>query len=218
MSYGSCDAKLRRELVNYQKKLAGKVILKDMFKKLEYVGGVDQAYNSDEVVSVICIYKFPELEQVEVEHLFDKVDFKYMPGLLSFREGPPILKAYKKLKTKPDVLFVNGNGIMHFRFIGLASHIGVELDIPTIGVTQNLLCGKVIDGKVVYKGKHVGYEYHSKAGCRPIYVSPGHKVSLSSSLRITKSCITKYKLPLPLHDADRLSKRFIKVESNVCKS
>lgn len=213
MGYGAGDdasLSLRKRLMQYQEELARKIVLKDSFSKLDYVGGVDQAYYGDEVVSVICIHSYPDLEIVEVKHLFDKVKFKYIPGFLSFREGPPIIKVYSKLDVKPDVLLVNGNGIMHFRYIGLASHVGVLLNIPTIGVTQNLLCGKVIHGKVVYKGRHVGYEYQSKKGCKPIYISPGHMISSRSSLNIVKNCITKYKLPLPLHIADRLSKRFIK--------
>jgi len=192
-----------------QEDLSSKVILKDMFGDLKSIGGVDLAYKGNLGVCIIAIFDYKRMEQEHIFHLYDKVDFPYIPGFLSFREGPLIKKLYARLEQKPDMLLVNGNGILHPRFIGLASHIGVELDIPTIGGTQHLLCGNVKEDGRIYMGKRqVGYAY-SKDAHHPIYISPGHKVSLKSSLKIVKRCITGHKLPEPLYIADKLSKQLI---------
>ena len=192
-----------------QEDLSSRVILKDMFGDLKLIGGVDLAYKGNVGVCIIAIFDYKSMKQEHVFHLYDKVDFPYIPGFLSFREGPLIKKLYISLEQKPDILLVNGNGILHPRFIGLASHIGVELDTPTIGVTRHLLCGNVKEDGRIYIGKRqVGYTYPKDAH-HPIYISPGHKVSLKSSLKIVKHCINRHKLPEPLYIADRLSKQLI---------
>lgn len=193
-----------------QEKLAGKVILRDEFNEIRLIGGADLAYRGDNAVCVITLFDFRNMEQIDKLHIYDNATFPYIPTYLSFREGPTIMKAYAKLAKKPDILLVNGNGILHPRFMGIASHIGVGLGIPTIGVAQHLLCGEVKNnGKIYLDERHVGYSYVSKIGCAPIFISPGHKVSVPSSLKIIKMCIREHKLPEPLHAADKLSKQMI---------
>jgi len=155
------------------------------------------------VAGVVLDYK--NLETIEIKIIKTHLDFPYTPTFLSFREGPPIINLYKKLKTRPDVLIINGHGISHPLFCGIASHIGVLLDKTTIGVAQNRLCGnykepkKIGDfSKIYYKNRIVGYVYKSKESCRPIFISPGHKISLKSVLNTVKNCIKTNKLPLPL--------------------
>jgi len=142
---------------------------------------------------------------MEIKIIKTHLDFPYIPTFLSFREGYPIIKLYKKLKTKPDIMIINGHGIAHPLFCGIATHVGVLLDKPTIGVAQSRLCGDYREpkrlgdcSKITYKGMIVGYVYKSKEKCKPIFVSPGHRISLKSCLRIVKKCIKTHKLPLPL--------------------
>lgn len=206
-----------QNLFKLQEELASKLIIEDRFGKIQLIGGIDAAYSDDMAVCAVAVLDYHTLEPVESTYVHSRITFPYIPGLLSFREGPIMKKAYSKLIRKPDVLMVNGNGLIHPRGLGIASHLGLMLDIPTIGVAQRLLCGEVgRNGKVFLKGKHVGYEYRSQGASTskmqrlgaPIYISPGHKVSLRSSLRIAKHCIKGHRLPEPLFLADRLSKEF----------
>ncbi len=188
-----------QRLKKKQLKLAQKVIVKDKFNKIKIIAAADQAFpNKERIISAIVSFSFPSLEEIERVYSIMKVDFPYISGFLSFREGPSIKAAFKKLKQKPDILLVDGNGILHQLQIGLASHIGVELNQPTIGVAKNLLCGKVKKGKVYFGERVVGFELKTWEHCNPIYISPGHMVSLNSSLKIAKKCLREHKLPEPL--------------------
>ncbi|MGB9634923.1 MAG: endonuclease V [Candidatus Micrarchaeia archaeon] len=199
------------DLIESQVRLSSQVIIEDMFDvdNVRFIGGADVAYSGEYGCGVLVVYEYPGFKLVDKAFFRSRVSFPYIPGFLSFRELPFIKTAYEKVHIKPDLLFINGNGILHFRFFGLASHTGVVLGVPTIGVSQNLLCGVVKKGKVYYRNRLVGYEYTSRRGCRPIYVSPGHNISLKTALSITKSCIHGHKLPEPLHVADKMSKSCI---------
>jgi deoxyribonuclease V len=141
-----------------------------------------------------------------VERVFsiDQVIFPYIPTFLSFREGPAIMSAFEKLKNRPDILMVDGAGINHPRRAGIATHIGVALDVPTIGITKKLLCGSgeepVDTGEaapLIFEGRQVGWLLRSIKRSRAIIVAPGHRVSLESSLSIVRSCLRGHKLPEP---------------------
>ena len=138
-----------KELVKIQGELAKGVITRDEFPEIRLIGGADQAFPRDNAVrSCVVVLDFENLKLVEKSLVEEVVDFPYLPGFLSFREGPPIIKAFKELKIKPDVLLVDGNGILHPRRIGLASHVGVRLNIPTIGVAKSLLCGEEKNNRI----------------------------------------------------------------------
>jgi len=194
------------ELKKIQEKLKKKIILKDVLsQKIKTIAGVDQAFLDNKIISSIVVLKTSSMDVLEKRHIIAKMNFPYIPGFLSFREGTPIIKAFKKLQNTPDLLLVDGNGILHPRGIGLASHVGVLLDISTIGVAKSLLCGKFKKIKevgshspVIYEERIIGYAYKSKKNCKPIFISPGYKVSLKTSLKIVKELIGKYKLPIPL--------------------
>lgn len=187
-----------------QLKLSKKVITKDSFEKLELIGGVDCAYNQDEVIAaiVVCDYKTMEVK----EKVFSAVKAKipYLKGFLAYREGPAISEAYAKLENKPDVMIFDGNGILHPRRCGLASHMGILLEQASIGTAKQLLIGEV-KGNIVYVDKEARADLvvtreHSK----PIYVSPGHKINLKTSVEIVRNCLRfPHKLPEPLHLAHR---------------
>ena len=196
---------LDKELVKIQEDLAKKVITRDEFSEIRLIGGVDQAFPEEDIVrSCAVVFDFENLKLVEKSLAEEKIDFPYVSGFLSFREGPSIIKAFKELRSKPDVLLVDGNGILHPRRIGLASHVGILLNTPTIGVAKSLLCGELKNNKIYVNGEARAHVFQSKEGCNPIYVSPGHRVSLDSSLKIVKKCMGKHKIPEPIRLAHEI--------------
>ncbi len=200
-----------RALIALQKKLANKAVLKNSVKHIRTVAGVDMAYAEKKSAAAIVVCDYKSMKVIETKTYVGRVMFPYIPGLLSFRELPAIKRVFAKLKHRPDILLINGNGILHMRYFGIASHAGVVLDVPAIGVVQNLLCGEVKNRYVYYKGRVVGYRY-TRRGYAPIYISPGHKVSLRGSISIVKKCMREHKLPEPLYIADRLSKDIARKE------
>lgn len=141
------------------------------------------------------------------------IRFPYIPGFLSFREIPPLLKALKKLTVSPDVIFCDGQGIAHPRRIGLASHLGITLGKPSIGCAKNKLCGthdtlpleKGSWVPLIHEGSVVGVVYRSRKGVKPIYISPGHLTDIPSSIALVELCLGRYRIPEPLRRAHILS-------------
>jgi deoxyribonuclease V len=189
-------------LLEVQRKIASRVVLEDSYST-EFVAGVDQAFLDGRVVSGAVVVG-PTLEVIGQASRMMSVAFPYIPGLLSFREGPAAIRAVKMLSPKPTLLFVDGCGINHPRMAGLASFIGVLTNMPTIGVTKNVLCG---EGELpekfgqaaplLYNGKQVGHLLKSKDGCRPIIIAPGHRISMQSSLELVRRYLVNHKLPEP---------------------
>ncbi len=180
-----------------------------------YVAGVDAAFSEDLAYAAACLYHYPELTMVEKACAVEKLKFPYVPGFLSFREGSAIIAAIRKLTTKPDVILVDGQGIAHPRGIGIASHLGVLLNIPTIGCAKTRLVGESMEpgrgkgswSKLTYEGRIVGGVVRTKDSVRPLFVSPGHKIDLDDAIRITLDCTGKYRRPEPLRCADMLSRK-----------
>ena len=187
------------------------------------VAGVDQAFFDDRAVSAVVCLRGDEV--VERAHAVTDLSVPYIPGLLSFREGGPILAAFETLDSTPDLVVFDGSGRIHFRQAGLATHLGVVLDVPSVGVAKTLLCGRVegdVDGRpegwrapVVADGTVdapagtvLGYayqsrQYESKPVINPLYVSPGHRVSATTAVDLVERLCAGYKLPEPTRLADR---------------
>jgi len=197
------------KLRSIQKSIAKKIILKDEFSRpIKTIAGFDLAFSDEKAFVAGIVMDYETLHVTEIEIIKTKISFPYVTTFLTFREGPPIMKLYNKLKSKPDIIMINGQGIAHPLRCGIASHVGVSIDIPSIGIAQSNLCGEYKEPKnfdqynwVVYNNKKVGYVYKSKENCKPIFISPGHKVSLRTSLKIVISCVRNYKLPVPLRMA-----------------
>lgn len=190
------------------------------------IAGIDQAFLDEEVVSAIVVVRnsINGVEIVERTASVTPLQFPYIPGLLSFREGGPILQAYETLETEPDVLVFDGNGRIHFREAGLATHIGVTLDRPAIGVAKNLLCGQPAEPTdALDAGERVAIEadsemdasdgtvighalqtrqYPNSHRINPVYVSPGYRISAATATEIIDGCRGGYKLPEPTRLAD----------------
>ncbi len=194
----------RSILLAAQKLVADRAIIRDDFAPIRLIAGVDQAFAGDFILSGIVVLDYASLEVMERVYSVERVNFPYIPTFLSFREGPAIVSAFRKLKQRPDMLMVDGAGINHPRHAGIATHIGVALDVPTIGITKKILCGtgkepdKIGEAApLLYKGKKIGWLLKSSKRGRAIIVAPGHRVSLESSLSIVRLCLRGHKLPEP---------------------
>ena len=191
-----------------QLRLSKKLIFEDTLPEaVDYVAGVDIAYLEGTSVGAVAVLDLSTLSQVEFQVAHVKTCFPYIPPLLSFREIPPAYSAITKLHNNPDVFLVDGQGFAHPYGLGFASHLGLLLDKPTIGVAKSLLCGKVEQNveyrwaPLNYKGAVIGTEVVTKQGTKPVYVSVGHRVSLKRATEIVMECTGKYRLPEPIRRA-----------------
>lgn len=188
-----------------QEDIRNKIILEDKIEKIEIIGGVDISYSND-IANIVYVLFDKNLNFLDYKVFREEVDFPYIPTFLAFREGEPILKVMKNL-DKPDILFVNGFGIAHPVRVGLATYIGVELNILTIGITKSLLYGK-INNEIIFDentGEKLGFVIN-KFGHK-VYVSPGNLISLESSREISYKYWIKGRYPEPIRVADEISKK-----------
>jgi deoxyribonuclease V len=186
------------------------------FKKSpKKIAGVDAAFFQDKVIGVACLYTYPDITFIEESDSVTKVLFPYIPSFLSFREGQAVIRAIHGLKNKPDVIIFDGQGIAHPRGLGIATHIGVLLGIPTIGCAKSRLVGEYEEpgykkGKwsfLRYNREIVGAVLRTKDYVKPLFISPGHRTDLRNSIDITLTCAKKYRIPEPLRMADFISKK-----------
>lgn len=197
-----------RDLEKEQLRLAKKVVVKDDFDEIKLIGGCDQAFTDNKVISAVVVLDYQTLKVVEKKHAVVEAPIQYIPGFLSYRESPAVTEAVSKLKQKPDLLMVDANGILHPRRIGMASHLGILLDTPTIGVAKKLLMGEEKDGRIYVEGEPRAVALKTKEHAKPIYISPGHRVSIRTAAEIAKRCVVeKHKLPEPLHEAHKHSNK-----------
>ena len=213
-----------QEAINIQKDLASRVSVEDELKgPPHYVAGVDISPPDAHGVAVgaVVLLELPELRVVEVKVYHGKPGFPYVPGLLSFRESPLIVGALEQLATTPDVILVDGQGLAHPRRFGLACHLGLLTDTPTIGCAKSILRGRPEGTLASRAGSHVplmdkgdvvGAAVRTREAVSPIYVSIGHKVSLETAVDLTLACCKGYRMPEPtrlahLAAAGRISPR-----------
>jgi len=204
------------EAIRIQETLRERVILKKTFSELRHIGGGDVGYSKNKklLLGAIAVFSFPEMEMLDFATACGRIPFPYIPGFLSFREGPILIKAFKQLKIKPDLMILEGQGIAHPREFGLASHLGLWLDLPSIGCTKTpLLYGLVSPGtskgsyKLILKeGKEVGAVLRTREGVKPIFISPGHRIDLPTTIRIILSTCSKFRIPEPLRRAHQLTR------------
>lgn len=170
---------------------------------------------ANRAIGCAVVFGYPEMVEVERAYAVVPLEFPYVPGFLSFREVPALLAALKKLKVPPDLLFCDGQGYAHPRRMGLASHLGVWLDRPTIGCAKSILIGTHGDlkkeagswtGLVDEGGERIGAAVRTRAGVRPVYVSQGNRVSLETAIRLTLEVANGFRIPRPTREADRFTK------------
>jgi deoxyribonuclease V len=183
---------------------------------IRIIAGCDSAFLGDYIISIFVMFKYPSLEEIEVKYHYSETPFPYIPGFLSFRELPNLIETYKKIENKPDLIMVDGSGIMHPRRLGIATHLGIKLNTPTFGVAKNKLFGKCelpseTKGSLTYvkdKEEIIGVALRSKDKIKPIYISPGNLCDLETALKITLETLQKHKLPEPTRIADKYSKSY----------
>jgi deoxyribonuclease V len=196
------------ELKKEQLKLAKKIELKDNFDKIKSIAGIECTVVNNKLLACVVLCEFPSMKVVQKKTYFLSDPLPYKPGYQAYREMPAMVEAYNSLDEDADLILVMGIGINHPRKIGIASHLGLILNKPSIGVTQKLLFGKVEKGKIIYNNEIAGFEIKTKDHANPIYVSPGNYITLGSTLDITSKCIKAlHKMPEPLHLAHKFVKK-----------
>ncbi|WP_202307979.1 deoxyribonuclease V [Dryocola clanedunensis] len=200
-----------------QIELASQVIREDRLEvdPPQYIAGADVGFEQGGEVTraAIVLLKYPSLELVEHQVARIATTMPYIPGFLSFREYPALLAAWEMLSRKPDLLFVDGHGISHPRRLGVASHFGLLVDVPTIGVAKKRLCGRFepLSEEVgerqplIDKGEQLGWVWRSKKRCNPLFVATGHRVSTDTALLWVQRCMAGYRLPEPTRWADAVA-------------
>lgn len=204
------------DAIALQQQLRSQVITQDRLpESLRFVAGVDAGFEADGTLTraAVVVLSFPDLTPVDEALVRRPTVFPYVPGLLSFREVPAVLEALAQLQTEPDLILVDGQGIAHPRRLGIASHLGLLIDRPTIGVAKSRLVGthapvppeKGAWVPLADQGECIGAVLRSRTNVNPLYISPGHRISLETALDYTLRCTTQYRLPETTRLADRLS-------------
>ncbi|HGN1707810.1 TPA: deoxyribonuclease V [Providencia rettgeri] len=194
---------------------AAHVILQDEYSPPKWIGGADVGFEQQGSVTraVIVVLSWPQLELVEYQIARVPTQLPYIPGLLSFREVPGLMAAWEKIQHKPELVLVDGQGIAHPRRLGVASHFGLLANVATIGVAKSRLCGDDVIPDEEPKSylplmageEQLGWVLRSKKRCKPLYISPGHRIGFSSSLTWVNQCLRGYRLPEPTRFADGIA-------------
>jgi len=205
--------------IELQTRLAPRVIRKSRIRSADVaaVAGVDVAYANDMAYAAVVVFNLTDLKVLEKAVASKTARFPYVPGMLSFREGPVIMEALGKLKAPPDLLMVDGHGIAHPRRFGIASHIGLLTDIPAIGCAKTILLGDYEElqgtrGSISYLTEGqvtIGAVVRTRTAVKPVFVSIGHLIDLNDSIRIILKSCRGYRLPEPIRAADHLSRKQI---------
>jgi deoxyribonuclease V len=204
------------QAIELQKQLAYEVIRQDVLNApVKTVAGIDLGIDvlNNTCRAVVVVLSFPELQLIESAEAILPIQFPYIPGLLSFRETPVAVGALEKLNVAPDLILCDGQGIAHPRRFGIACHIGLITNIPSIGVAKSLLVGKYgsLDltrgsfAPLIHRGEEVGVALRTKDNVQPVYVSVGHKISLETAANFVLQCAPKYRLPETTRLADKMA-------------
>ena len=205
-----------------QNTLASRVRFTPLKKHPKLIAGIDCAFSKDgkKIIAAVVVLKPPDFAPVETASALRNVTFPYIPGLLSFREAPVCIAAVENLKTRPDIFIIDGQGIAHPRRLGLAAHLGLFFDKPTIGCAKSRLIGQFQEpplqkgaytllthtktAKQNVQHETIGAVLRTRTNVKPVFVSVGHKCLLEDAIRITLACATKYRLPEPTRLAHQL--------------
>lgn len=198
-----------------QQELRDRVITTDQLDAVQYVAGVDAGFEENGTITraAVVVLSYPDLEMVEHAIAHVPTTFPYIPGFLSFREVPAVIAALEQLKTEPNLILCDGQGLAHPRRLGIACHLGLLVDVPTIGVAKSRLIGRhpeIPPEKGAWvplkdKGEMIGAVLRSRTNTKPLYISVGHRISLPTALDYVLVCTPKYRLPETTRQADKLA-------------
>ena len=204
-----------QEAIQIQNEIRAKVIRHGRLGRVRFVAGADVAFDnpSQTAFAGVVILELPELRIVETRVERSPITFPYIPGLLSFRETPPLLKVFSKIRHEPEVIFIDGHGWSHPRSAGLACHIGILLNRPVIGCAKSVLVGSYeipaakrssVSNLYNAAGHVIGAVLRTRAHVKPVFISTGHRVGLKEAIRLTLACGKGYRIPEPTRQADLL--------------
>lgn len=206
-----------REAIAVQQQLRTQIRLEPLRREIKTIGGADISFNrfSETIYTGIVVLSLPDLQIVEQVGLRTTSKFPYVPGLLSFREAPSLLEAWEQLRIKPDVLMLDGQGIAHPRRFGIACHVGLWLNLPTLGCAKSILVGRHeavapaagSQMPLLDRGEVIGVALRTKSNVAPVFVSPGHLLELSDAIALALRSTTKYRQPEPTRQAHLLVNR-----------
>lgn len=198
-----------------QQALRQDVITRDKFGTVQYVAGIDVGFEAEGTVTraAVAVLNYPELQLCDHAIARRPTTFPYIPGFLSFREVPAVLDALEKVQTLPDLLLCDGQGIAHPRRFGIACHLGILTNLPAIGVAKSRLVGRhaeVLDQRGTWqplldKDETIGAVLRTRPGTHPLFISPGHRISLETAIAYVMGCTTKYRLPETTRFAHKLA-------------
>lgn len=204
-----------RQAIALQQRLRSRVVTQDRLRPVRHVAGTDVGFERDGRITraAVAVLSFPELKLVDYAVVRAPTRFPYVPGLLSFREIPPLLAALARLRVRPQLILCDGQGVAHPRRCGLASHLGLACGIPTIGVAKTRLLGEHEEpprsrggwAPLLDAGETIGAVLRTRDNVKPLYVSAGHQVGLDTAIRFVMACVTKYRLPETTRWAHRLA-------------
>ena len=205
------------EAVRLQRKLAGEVVTQGDPGDVRKVAGVDVGVKGERARAAVVVLDFPGLDLLDWAVAEEEIKFPYIPGLLSFRECPAILRALEDLGTEPDLVIVDGQGIAHPRRLGIASHLGLFLELPTVGCAKSRLWGRHKEpgekaGSYEYlyeRDEVIGAVVRTRDGVRAVYVSPGHVIGLDSAIQYVLATCRGYRLPEPIRWAHRIAGGYV---------
>lgn len=203
-----------KEAIEIQLKLQQKFTTSETPQKIRFVAGADASFSKREklVHGAVSVFSFPSLDLVERKIATSPLTFPYVPGLLTFREGPVLLECFRKLSNPPDLVLFDGQGIAHPRRMGIATHMGILLDTPSVGCAKSHLYGEFClpsgpKGAYEYikdkEGDIIGTCLRTRTNVRPVFISVGYKIELMKAIDIVLSCTKGYRLPEPLRDAHK---------------
>ena len=206
------------EATQLQKELASQIKLKPLDKPLEVIAGADISYNkfSTTVYAGIVLLRYQDMKPLAYSLVETEVIFPYVSGYLAFREIPAVKMAWDRLPQKPDLIIMDGQGITHPRKMGIASHFGLIENVPAVGCAKTMLYGDFAPldtargsiSPIMAKGEHLGYALRTRDNVKPVYVSPGHMITIDQALEVMKNCIGKYRIPEPTRLAHNLVNEF----------
>lgn len=208
------------EAIALQQQLALQVVKENQLPAIRFVAGTDVAYDeqSDKLFAAVVVLDAESLEVVETSVAEDRAQFPYIPGLFSFRELPPLAKALEKLHTSPDLIVCDGQGVAHPRRLGLASHLGILFDLPTIGCGKTRLLGEAEElgvkrgsySPLVDDGEVIGSVLRTQDQVKPVYVSVGHRISLATACNWILKLAPHYRLPETTRQADQAVRKALR--------
>ena len=205
------------EAIALQKELRRRLLTERIRPRPRLVAGADVSYTrgSHRLFAAVVVLRLPELEMVDSAWVARRAEYPYIPGLLTFREAPAVLDAFARLSTRPDAVIFDGQGRAHPRGMGLAAHVGLWLDLPTVGCAKSRLTGEAADPgmepgdrtPLKLRGKTIGSVLRTRRGIKPVYVSAGHRANLADSVRLVLARCAGYRLPEPTRRAHALVNR-----------